>query len=144
VRGNTIDILLVEDNPGDARQFTAFLKGEFNVSVAANGAQALDKLFQRGKYKDEPFPDLVVLDLNVPLLSGMEVLNTVRGNSRTYHVPVVVWSGSSRQEDISKAYHLGCCAYMIKRDDLAESEALLSAFSDFWLQKIQYPEACSD
>ena len=140
MRGSTIDILLVEDSPGDAKQFQSFLKGDFAVSVARTGAEALDKMFRRGKFAGEPVPDLVVLDLNLPLLSGLEVLNTVRNNSQISHIPVVVWSGSARQEDISRAYEMGCCAYMIKRDSLEDNEALLSAFSQFWLEKIVFPQ----
>lgn len=140
MRGTTIDILLVEDNPGDVKQFKTFVSGDFRVSVAESGAEALDRIFQRGKFKNEPMPDLVVLDLNLPILSGHDVLNVLRGNSKTFHLPVVVWSGSSRQDDIVKAYEHGCCAYMPKADELQETESQLSAFSQFWLQKIRYPE----
>ena len=139
MRGTTIDILLVEDNPGDVKQFTNFVSGDFSVSVAESGAEALDRLFRRGRFKSEPVPDLIVLDLNLPILTGHDVLNVIRGNSKTFHLPVVVWSGSSRAEDIAKAYELGCCAYMPKASQLDETESLLSAFSEFWLRKIRYP-----
>lgn len=139
MRGTTVDILLVEDNPGDAKQFMAFVTGDFAVSVAESGAEALDRVFRRGRFKGEPLPDLIVLDLNLPILNGHDVLNVLRGNSKTFHLPVVVWSGSSRAEDIAKAYELGCCAYMPKAADLEETESLLNAFSEFWLRKIRYP-----
>jgi CheY-like chemotaxis protein len=129
----------VEDNPGDVKQFTTFVSGDFRVSVAESGAEALDRLFRRGKFKAEPMPDIVVLDLNLPILNGHDVLNVIRGNSKTFHVPVVVWSGSARKEDILKAYELGCCAYMPKASQLDETESLLNAFSEFWLRKIRYP-----
>jgi CheY-like chemotaxis protein len=139
VRGTTIDILLVEDNPGDAKQFTTFVNGDFQVTVAESGAEALDRVFRRGRFRYEPVPDLIVLDLNLPILNGHDVLNVIRGNSKTFHLPVVVWSGSSREEDIAKAYELGCCAYMLKANELQETESLLGAFSEFWLHQIRYP-----
>lgn len=139
MRGTTIDILLVEDNPGDVKQFKTFVSGDFKVVVAETGAEALDRIFRRGRFKAEPLPDLVVLDLNLPILTGHDVLNVLRGNSKTFHLPVVVWSGSSREEDIHKAYELGCCAYMPKAAELDETQSLLTAFSEFWLRKIRYP-----
>ena len=139
MRGNTIDILLVEDNPGDVRQFTSFVHGDFNISVAESGAEALDRVFRRGRFQKEPFPDLVVLDLSIPVLNGHEVLKVIRGNSKTFHLPVVIWSGSMRPDDITKAYELGCCAYMVKAAQLTETETVLSAFAQFWLRCIRYP-----
>ena|SRR5579884_1763657 len=139
MRGNTVDILLIEDNPGDVRQFKTLITGDFNITVAETGAEALDRLFRRGRFRSDPYPDIVVLDLNLPVLSGHEVLNAIRGNSSTFHLPVVVWSASSRPSDISKAYELGACAYMVKRSDIAETESLLNSFADFWLRKIHLP-----
>lgn len=139
MRGKTVDILLVEDNPGDVKQFKSLLKGNFDITVAETGAEALDRLFRRGKFKTAPYPDLVVLDLNIPVLNGHEVLSAIRGHSQTFHLPVVVWSASSRTDDIFKAYELGACAYMVKKSDISETESLLASFAQFWLNSIQYP-----
>ena len=134
-----IHLLLVEDNPGDVRLFKELIEGDFRVMVAETGAEALDVLFLRGKFHAQPIPDLVVLDLNVPLLTGLEVLNAIRSNSKITHLPVIVWSASSHAEDVLKAYRLGCCAYMVKPLDLPEIRTRLKAFADFWLHTVQYP-----
>ena len=139
MRGNTVDILLIEDNPGDVKQFQSLLSGDFEITVAETGAEALDRLFRRGKFKTDPYPDIVVLDLSIPVLTGHEVLSAIRGHSKTFHLPVVVWSASARPADIFKAYELGACAYMVKRSDIRETESLLTSFADFWLRKIHYP-----
>jgi len=136
-----IEILLVEDNPEDAAEFTRLVEGNYNVTTATNGAEALDRLFRRGKFKALPFPDLVVIDLNIPLLNGHEVLNVIRANSETRHLPVIVYSVSQNPADIRKAYQLGACAYMLKPSDLEETESRLNAFANFWLHNVEYPEA---
>ena len=67
-----VEILLVEDNPGDVQLFGSLLSGPHHIMVATNGAEALDRLFQRGQFKESLRPDMVVLDLNLPLLNGMK------------------------------------------------------------------------
>ncbi len=135
-----IEILLIEDNPEDAAEFSRLVEGNYNVSVAVNGAEALDRLFRRGKFKNLAFPDLVVIDLNIPLLNGHEVLNVIRANSETRHLPVLVYSVSQNPSDIRKAYQLGACAYMVKPSDLEETESRLTAFANFWLHNVEYPD----
>ena len=139
MRGTTVDILLLEDAPGDVLLFTSLVAGDVSISIARNGAEALDQIFRRGKFKALPFPDLLVVDLNVPLLNGHEVLNVVKSNSSVRRLPVVVWSGSDNPDDIQKAYELGCCAYMVKSTQLADTEAQLAAFADFWVNSVRYP-----
>jgi len=90
-----VHLLLVEDNPSDVRLFqeaSADRKTDYKLQVACNGAQALDILFHRGKYKDAPTPDLIVLDLNLPILSGHEVLNAIKANHQLSVIPVIVFS----------------------------------------------------
>ena len=118
--------------------FTTFVKDNVNVEFAHDGAEALDRLFRRGRFRDIPLPNVVVLDLNVPLLNGHEVLNACKSNSQTRRIPVVVWSGSDNPDDIRKAYDLGCCGYIVKSPLLNEIEAQLAAFSDFWLKTVRY------
>lgn len=133
-----VRILLVEDTPEDVRQFTTILGDRAAVSVAETGAEALDRLFRRGRFHTDPYPDVVVIDLNVPLLNGHEVLNVIRANSETRHLPVIVYSVSDNPSDILKAYELGACAYMVKPMDLADTEIQLNAFAEFWLLNVQY------
>lgn len=133
-----VRLLLVEDTPEDVRQFTSAVTENVTISIAGTGAEALDRLFRRGKFHSDPIPDLVVIDLNVPILSGHEVLNVIRANSETRHIPVIVYSVSDNPDDINKAYELGACAYLVKPMSLEETESQLSAFSQFWLRNVRY------
>lgn len=134
----TVRILLVEDTPQDVQQFIRSVGERAAVSVAATGAEALDRLFRRGRFHADQFPDLVVIDLNVPLLTGHEVLNVIRANSETRHLPVIVYSVSDNPRDILKAYELGASAYLVKPMDLTATEAQLSAFAQFWINNVRY------
>jgi CheY-like chemotaxis protein len=133
-----VRILLIEDTPEDVHHFTALVGKKATVFVAETGAEALDRLFRRGRFHADPSPDLVVIDLNVPLLTGHEVLNVIRANSETRHLPVIVYSVSDNPSDIVKAYELGACAYMVKPMDLSHTESQLNAFSEFWLTNVRY------
>ena len=134
-----VEILLVEDNPGDVRLFEEGLTGPYHVAVARDGVEALDRLFQRGKFLNTPRPDIVVLDLNIPLINGHEVLNAIKSNSRLRSIPAIVFSVSSNREDVEKAYDFGASAYLVKQTDLAEVEKTLAAFVDFWIKRVAYP-----
>ena len=105
-----MEILLLEDNPADTYVFLSVLEpssSRLHVTAVDSGAQALDLLFQRGRYAKSPRPDLIALDLNVPILSGHEVLNVIKSNSVLRSIPVIVWSVSARPEDVKRAYDLG-------------------------------------
>ena len=136
---DSVEILLLEDNPADAELFQAAMAGPYHVTVAQTGPEALDRLFQRGKFGKSSRPDLVVLDLNVPLLNGHEVLNVIKSNSNLRSIPVVVFSISDQVEDVKKAYELGACSYIVKPGTLRETEKALSAFADFWIRQVVYP-----
>src|SRR5437660_79954 len=101
----------------------------------AGGAEALDRIFRRGRFQNAPPFDLVVADLNVPLLNGHDVLAVIKGNSTTRHIPVIVWTASEDPRDVRKAFDVGCCAYMIKPPGLVEAEDLLNTFAEFWLRR---------
>ena len=133
-----VQLLLVEDTPEDVRHFTNVVGSAAAISVAGSGAEAVDRLFRRGRFHAEPYPDLVVMDLNVPLLNGHEVLNVVRANSETRHLPVIVYSVSDNPNDIMKAYELGACAYMVKPMDINDTQSQLEAFVQFWLKNVRY------
>src|SRR5690349_17589057 len=112
-----VEILLVEDNPGDVQLFRSLLSDPHCVSVATNGAEALDRLFQRGQFTESVRPDIVVLDLNLPLLNGHEVLNAIKANSRLRSIPTIIFSVSDNPDDIRRAYDFGASAYVIKPTD---------------------------
>lgn len=132
------EILLVEDSPADADLFRQLIPGPHHVTVAENGAEALDRLFQRGRFEKSIRPDIVVVDLNLPLLSGHELINTIKSNSSLRSIPVVVLSASARHDDVKKAYDLGAGAYIVKSFELADMEKKLSIFANFWCGQVLY------
>ena len=134
-----VEILLVEDNPGDAELFKRLVNGRCNVTVASNGPEAFDRLFQRGRFQRSPRPHLLVVDINVPMLSGHEILGILKGNSALSSIPAIVWSGSDNEKDVEKAYAEGACAFITKKSGLAEMEKSVSAFVDFWCKEVLYP-----
>ena len=134
-----VEILLIEDNPADAGLFRRLLNGRCNITVAATGPEAFDRLFQRGRFLRTPKPQLVVVDINIPMLSGFEILNILRGNSGLRSIPAMVWSGSDNEEDIARAYKAGAFAFVLKKSGLPEMEATVSAFASFWCTQVLYP-----
>ena len=138
MRPKGINVLLLEDNPHDVERFVRVMKEHAHVAVASDGAEALDRVFRRGRFATEPLPDIVVIDLNVPLLNGHEVINVLKSNSHTRHIIVIVWTASENPDDIQKALSLGACGYMVKKTDIDDYDFRLKAFSDFWLQAVEY------
>ena len=133
-----VRLLLVEDAFPDVQLFLSCLADSADIVVARTGTEAFDRVFRRGVFASEPLPDLIVLDLNLPLLTGHELLNAVKGHSATLHIPVIVWSGSEYPADITKAYELGACAYLLKVPSLSDMEVTLKAFAEFWLHHVLY------
>lgn len=139
VESGRVEILLVEDNDADVRLFETLMNGPFHLTVSKTGAEALDRLYQRGDFLRSPRPDVVVLDLNVPILNGHELLNIIKGDSSLRSIPVVVFSGGENIDEIRKVYESGACAYLVKRSDLRETQAAFTAFAEFWIKQVVYP-----
>jgi chemotaxis family two-component system response regulator Rcp1 len=121
--GRPIQILLVEDNPGDARLTLEALKdGEVQnrLYIVNSGMEAIAFLRRRGKYADAPNPDFILLDLNMPLMSGSQLLAEVKQDSALKHIPVAILTGSQSAEDITKAYNLHADCFVTKPIDLEE------------------------
>jgi two-component system response regulator len=117
---NAVEILLVEDNPRDAELTIRALKKRNlanSLHHVEDGVEALDFLFARGKYSgrdiQEP-PRVVLLDLKLPRVDGLEVLTAIRADERTQAIPVVVITSSAEDPDVKKAYLLGANSYVIK------------------------------
>jgi two-component system response regulator len=121
-----VEILLVEDSPEDAELTIRALrryKIANEIQVAEDGAEALDFLFCRGAFKDRlpsQVPRLVLLDLKLPKVSGMEVLRAIRGDERTKAIPVVVLTSSKEERDLIDGYKLGVNAYAQKPVDFEQ------------------------
>ena len=138
-RHGDLRLLLVEDNSWDADLFVECLRDRVSITVASNGGEAFDRIFRRGLFASEPLPHLIVVDLNISILNGHELLNAVREHSATRHIPIIVWSGSRNPVDIRRAYDFGACAYLVKRSSLPDMENALRAFADFWLRDAAIP-----
>ncbi|HWP56445.1 MAG TPA: response regulator [Candidatus Acidoferrales bacterium] len=137
-----IEVLLVEDNPGDVRLTREALKeGRLlnNVSVAADGIEALAFLRREGKYAHAPTPDLILLDLNLPKKDGREVLAEIKADPRLRRIPVVVLTTSSAEEDIVKTYDLHANCYITKPVDLEQFMRVVKSIEDFWVSVVRLP-----
>lgn len=128
-------ILLIEDNADD-RDLTilAFRKTSVlnPVAVARDGAEALTMLLGDG-HEDQDMPTLILLDLNLPKVDGLEVLRRIRADPRTRVVPVVVLTSSMLKEDLHSAYELGANAYVRKPVGFSEFTEVIQTVNGFWL-----------
>lgn len=139
-----IEILLVEDSPGDVRLTREALrdaKVSNNLSVASDGLQAMSFLSRQNGYADAPRPDLVLLDLNLPKLSGREVLERVKRDPGLMNIPVVVLTTSAAEEDILRSYQLHANCYITKPVDLEQFLKVISTIDNFWLTIVKLPRA---
>jgi len=132
-------ILLVEDNPDDEMlTVRALKKGNVlnRIEVARDGVQALDFLFRTGKYKNRDAscgPEIVLLDLKLPKLDGLEVLKRIRGDERTKYLPVVILTSSSEEEDLVESYKLGANSYIRKPVDFEQFTTAVDQLKLYWL-----------
>lgn len=137
------EILLVEDNPDDVELTKlAFEESKLcnEMVVARDGQEALDYLFGCGGDScGEPMPSLVLLDLKLPKIDGMEVLRRLRDDPRTKCLPVIILTSSREDEDIVRSYSLGANAYVRKPVDFNEFVAAARALGLFWLVLNQPP-----
>lgn len=142
MNSKTIEILLVEDNPGDARLTReAFKDGRLlnNLSVVADGVEALEYLHQQGQYKNSTRPDLILLDLNLPKKDGREVLEEIKADEHLKRIPVVVLTTSSAQEDVARAYGSHANCYITKPVDLDQFLRVAHSIESFWLSLVKLP-----
>jgi two-component system response regulator len=136
---DAVEILLVEDNPHDAELTIRALKKKHlanRVFHVEDGVDALDFLFARGKFADRKMadsPKVILLDLKLPRINGLEVLRAIKADERTRAIPVVIVTSSGEDPDVNSAYQLGANSYVIKP---VEFEAFIEAMSKlgvFWL-----------
>jgi len=140
--GKPIEILLVEDNPGDVRLTQEIFKESKvlnNLSVVANGIEAMAFLHREGKYVNAPCPDLIMLDLNLPKKDGREVLAEIKSSDKLKRIPVVVLTISKAEEDIIKSYELNANCYITKPINLDQFITIVKSIEDFWLTIVKLP-----
>ena len=130
-----IKVLVVEDNPNDVAIIKrAMRKSEVKCELyfARDGEEALDFLYQQKDFEDAPRPDLVLLDLNLPKIKGLEVLGKIKADDHLRRLPVIVLTISEREEDMVKAYDSGAASYMTKPVDSKDFERLIQTVQDYW------------
>jgi CheY-like chemotaxis protein len=138
------EVLLVEDNPADVRlvgdAFTEIHPGH-RLSVASDGEEALEFLFRRNRHADAPHIDLVILDLNLPVMSGDAVLREIRASPETTLLPVIILSSSGTRKDVQLAYELRANGYIRKPRDLDGIYKAIDSLKTFWLDVAELPAA---
>lgn len=133
------DILLVEDNPDDVELTLRALKKNNvtnRVVVVQDGAEALEYLFATGRYADRlmsNFPKVILLDLKLPLVDGIEVLRQCKADERTRQIPVVVLTSSREEPDIQTCYSLGVNSYIVKPVDFQQFTDAVRQTGLYWL-----------
>lgn len=137
-----IEILLVEDNLADVRLMEEALKDgkiDNNLSIARDGAEAMDFLHREGKYNGAPIPDIILLDLNLPKMDGRQVLKEIKNDEKLRSIPVVILTISKAEEDILKSYKLYANCYITKPVDLDQFFRVANSIEDFWLTIVKLP-----
>ncbi len=134
-----LEILLVEDNPDDMElTLHAFRKHKLSnqIRVARDGQEALDFIFAKGVYENRDIkehPKVILLDLKLPKISGMEVLRQIRNDERTKTIPVVVLTSSKEDQDIIESYQLGVNSYIVKPVDFEKFIDAARLLGMYWL-----------
>ena len=138
-----IDILLVEDDPGDVvmtREALGESKLLTNLNVVSNGEEAIAYLRRQGSYAEVPRPDLVLLDLNLPRVSGREVLEIVKSDPDLLRIPIVVLTTSEAEEDVLRSYNLHANAYVTKPVDFDSFVSVVRQIDDFFITVVRLPK----
>ena len=137
-----VDILLVEDNPGDVRLIIEAFKDveiNHNLTVASDGMEAMQIINQEGKYSNTNRPKLIILNFNLPLKSGCDVLKEIKHDDTLKSIPIVILTTSNAEKDITRTYENHANAYLIKPVDLNQFINVAKSIHDFWLNNVKLP-----
>ncbi len=137
-----IQVLLVEDNPGDVRLTReAFRDAKLRVQlhVAQDGVEALDFLFRKGRYGESPSIDLILLDINLPRMNGVEVLQEIKSRDDLKQIPVIVLTTSDSYADRERCYRLHANCFVNKPMDMEEFVDVVSGIKEFWFSIVKLP-----
>jgi two-component system response regulator len=142
-----VDILMVEDNPDDER-LTLRALGKHHltnkIQVVRDGQEALDYVFCKGKYADRNIadhPNVILLDIKLPLIDGIEVLRQIKADDRTKTIPVVMLTSSHEERDLVETYRLGVNSYIVKPVDFEQFTESARAMGMYWMLLNRPPKA---
>jgi CheY-like chemotaxis protein len=133
------DILLIEDNEADVGLTTAAFRDalvDARITVVEDAEAAMDYLARTCMVDEVPRPDLVILDLSLPRGDGFEVLEAIKGNPKLKTIPVIIMSGSDREEHQLRAYKLQVAAYIVKPADKDKYFAAIRSIKEFWFHNV--------
>jgi CheY-like chemotaxis protein len=134
-----VEILLVEDNPDDADLVIRALKKNNlagHILHLKDGEEALEFIFGTGRYANrniKEMPKVIILDLKMPKVDGLEVLHKIKTDERTKAIPVVIMTSSKEERDIIKGYHLGANSYIVKPVNFPDFSRTVSELGSYWL-----------
>ncbi|WKV13212.1 response regulator [Marivirga harenae] len=137
-----LNILLVEDSKEDAFLIREALEGLTFVDKlhhVENGAMAINFLKKEEPYSAAETPDLILMDINMPVMDGHEALKIIKSIEEVKHVPVIMLTTSSRKEDILRAYQEQSSSYIVKPDDIYELDNLAETIRDYWNNTVRLP-----
>jgi two-component system response regulator len=140
-----VEVLIVEDNDDDAMLAVRGLKKQNlanKLHRVYDGEEALNFIFGKGKYEGRPVnntPKIVLLDLKMPKVDGLEVLKAIRADKRTKHIPVVIMTSSKEEKDIAESYNLGVNSYIVKPVDFQKFAEAIKDIGFYWLVLNQPP-----
>ena len=140
--GRPIEVLLIEDDPGDVlitREAFEHHKIHNTLSVARDGQEGLDYLYQRGSHNGATRPDLILLDLNLPKYDGHQLLETIKSDPELCHIPIVVLTTSAAEEDILRSYRLHANAYVTKPVGFEQFMTVVRQIDHFFVQVVCLP-----
>ncbi|MFP5042128.1 response regulator [Parasediminibacterium sp. JCM 36343] len=140
---NSIHILHVEDSEADIllmQDAMEELHLAHHIEVVRNGYEAIQFLEKKGDYQDKFTPDLILLDINMPLMDGHELLEFIKKNPRTKHIPVLMLTTSSSQTDIMKSYQEYANSYIVKPHNVDDFASVANAIESFWMKVASLPE----
>jgi len=139
---HSIQILLVEDNEGDV----VLIKKAFSdarlankINVCRDGQEGYDFLKKMGKYVDAPTPDLILLDINMPKVTGLELLEMIKQDDALKIIPVIMLTTSSSEEDILKSYQLHVSSFVQKPVEFVEFLDAIQQIQDYWFSIVKFP-----
>jgi two-component system, chemotaxis family, response regulator Rcp1 len=138
-----ISILLVEDNEGDILLTLEALKEAKiynNINVVRDGDEALQYLNKEGKYEDVETPDLILLDINLPKMDGIEVLGKIKTNEHLMVIPVVMLTTSDSEKDIFQSYQSHANCYITKPVNFENFMDVIQTIKDFWINIVKLPK----